>query len=336
MLVAVAALAGCGAGANAAAGTSVTAGASADTSAAAQATAAPFRLSLVAEPQAGVRPFTTLIAGARHSIELTMYELSDRTVEHALAGAAAHGVDVRVALNGGYYSERSSYNDAAYAYLLAHGVHVRDTPTYFALTHQKTLTVDGRVAAIMTLNFDGLYASTRDYAILDRRGADVRAIVAAFDDDWVGRRDTPRHGSGDLVWSPGAQDDVLGLIEHARHSIELEEEELAYTPAITALCADARHGVEVRIVMTYASDWRDAFAQLRGCGASIRLYHGQSYYIHAKLLIADGRTALVSSQNLSTGSLQDNRELGITVTDPAIVSALAADFRSDYAGGQTN
>ena len=86
-------------------------------------------------------------------------------------------------------------------------------------------------------------------------------------------------------------------------------------------------------MMTYASEWRDAFAQLRGCGASIRLYHGQSYEIHAKLLIADGRTALVSSQNLSTGSLEDNRALGITVTEPAIVSALEGDFRSDYAGG---
>lgn len=312
---------GCGAAASATAGAN---------------TAAASQLSLVAEPQAGVQPFTALIAGARHSIELTMYELKDPTVERALAAAAARGVDVRVALNGGYYSERSSENDAAYAYLSAHHVHVRYTPTYLALTHQKTLTVDGNVAAIMTLNFDGLYASTRDYAILDRRPADIRAIVAVFDDDWAGRRDTPSDGSGDLVWSPGAQDDVLGLIEHARRSLELEDEEMAYTPAITALCADARRGVDVRIVMTYASDWRDAFAQLRRCGVSLRLYHGQSYYIHAKLLIADRRTALVSSQNLSTGSLKYNRELGITVTEPVIVSALEGDFRSDYAGGQTS
>jgi phosphatidylserine/phosphatidylglycerophosphate/cardiolipin synthase-like enzyme len=319
VLVALVLLAGCGAATNATA-----------------ATPASSQLSLVAEPQAGVRPFTTLIAGARHTIELTMYELSDPTVERDLAAAAARGVDVRVALNGGYYSERSTYNHAAYAYLSEHHVHVRYTPTYLALTHQKTLTVDGRVAAIMTLNFDTLYASTRDYAILDRNPADIRAIVAVFDDDWVARRDTPTDGSGDLVWSPGAEDDVLGLIEHARHSIDLEDEEMAYAPAITALCADARRGVDVRIVMTYDSDWRGAFAQLRGCGASIRLYHGQSYYIHAKLLIADRTTALVSSQNLSTGSLKYNRELGITVTDPAIVSALEADFGSDYAGGQTS
>ena len=323
VLVALVLLAASGAGANA-------------TAATATATAASSQLSLVAEPQAGVQPFTAQIGGARHTIELTMYELYDRTVERDLAAAAARGVDVRVALNGGYYSGHSDNNDPAHAYLSAHHVHVRYTPTYFALTHQKTLTVDGRVAAVMSLNFDNLYSSTRDYAILDRNPVDVRTIVGVFDDDWAGRRDTATDGSGDLVWSPGAQDDVLGLIEHARRSLELEDEEMAYAPATAALCADARRGVKVRLVMTYDSDWRDAFAQLHGCGVSIRLYHGQSYYIHAKLLIADRRTALVSSQNLSTGSLKYNRELGITVTDPAIVAALEGDFGSDYAGGQTS
>ena len=146
----------------------------------------------------------------------------------------------------------------------------------------------------------------------------------------------PGDGSGDLVWSPGAQDDVLGLIEHARHSIELEDEEMAYTPAITALCADARRGVDVRIVMTYDSDWRDAFAQAARLRRSIRLYHGQSYYIHAKLLIADGGRRWSARRTCRRDRCKYNRELGITVTEPAIVSALEADFGSDYAGGQTS
>jgi phosphatidylserine/phosphatidylglycerophosphate/cardiolipin synthase-like enzyme len=336
-LVALVLLAGCGAGAGAGARTVARSGPEAVTVASpARAAVAQrrSRLSLIAEPEVGARPFLALIGGARHRIELTMYELSDRVVERALASAAVRGVDVRVALNGGYYSERDAYNAPARAYLSAHRVHVRYTPTYFALTHEKTLTVDGRVSAIMTLNFDGLYASTRDYAILDRRAADVRAIVAAFDDDWAGRLDSPSRGSGDLVWSPGAEGDVLGLIDHARRTIELEDEEMAYEPATDALCGAARRGVRVRIVMTYESDWRAALARLRRCGAWVRVYHGQSYYIHAKALVADGRVALVGSQNLSAGSLGANRELGITVGDRAIVSALARDIARDYAGAQ--
>jgi cardiolipin synthase A/B len=287
-------------------------------------------ITVLAEPQAGVAPFLALIAGARTSIDLTMYELTDLQVQRALATAAHRGVSVRVLLNGGYYSKRETTNAAAYRYLSEHGVHVRYSPGYVALTHQKTLTVDGDESAIMTLNFDGLYASTRDYAVLDRRPADVAAIVAAFDADYAAHRTTASTGTGDLVWSPHAAATVLGLIAAAQRSLDLENEEMAYAPAREALCAAARRGVTVRVVMTYASEWRSDFAQLRGCGVNVRLYHGQRYYIHAKLLVADRRRALVGSQNLSTGSLQYNRELGIVLSARGPVSRLDADFTADY------
>jgi phosphatidylserine/phosphatidylglycerophosphate/cardiolipin synthase-like enzyme len=290
-------------------------------------------LQLLAEPQAGDAPFLRMIDGARHSVELTMYELYDTRIEAALAGAARRGVDVRVLLNGGYYRERESANTGAYSYLRAHGVKVRYTPTYFALTHQKTLTVDGEDSAVMTLNFDGEYATTRDFAVLDGQPADVRAIVATFDADWAGRQITAASGTGDLVWSPGAEPAFLDLISSARSSIDLENEEMDYTPATEALCAAARRGVRVEVVMSYESDWTRALDELSACGAKVRLYHGQRYYIHAKLLLIDGRTALVSSQNLSTTSLKYNRELGIELTSPVIVSQLGRDFANDYSDG---
>jgi cardiolipin synthase len=290
------------------------------------------QLTLVAEPQAGVAPFLKMIDGARTSIDLTMYELFDQRLEQALVAAEHREVDVRVLLNGGYYSEREDTNAHAYSYLHSHGVHVRYSPTYFALTHQKTLTVDGRESAIMTLNFDDLYASTRDYAVIDSQPADVTAVTAAFNADYAGQRITASTGTGDLVWSPGTAPTILRMIHAARHSIDLEDEEMAYAPATSALCDAARSGVAVRVVMTFATEWQDDFAQLERCGVSVHLYHGQRYYIHAKLLLVDGRRALVSSQNLSTGSLSYNRELGITITTPALLTELAGDFASDYAG----
>jgi len=299
-------------------------------------TAAPAAasLQLIAEPQAGIAPFLQRIDGARSSVDLTMYELFDRRIEQALAADAKRGVDVRVLLNSGYYRTPDTKNAQAYSYLAAHGVHVRYSPTYFALTHQKTLTVDGRESVIMTLNFDGLYASTRDFAILDNQPADVQAITEAFDADYSARRIVASSGTGDLVWSPGngAETAVLKLLGSATKSIDLEDEEMDYPAATTALCQAARRDVQVRIVMTAEATWDSAFADLRACGASIHLYYGQAYYVHAKLLLVDGRTALVSSQNLSIGSLEYNRELGITVTTPAILTELAADFANDYTG----
>ncbi len=290
---------------------------------------------VIAEPGSGVTPFMRLISGARHSLTLTMYELRDQQVERALVAAHARGVTVRVLLDKGYYGHGDNENASAYGYLRDHGVSVRYTAMYFAYTHQKTLTADGRVAAIMTLNFDGLYPSTRDYAVIDRRVTDVKAIVTVFNADWSHKKlASPATAGGDLVFSPHAATSFTTMITGARHSIELESEELAYKPAISDLCAAARRHVQVRIVMTYEHEWLAALRKLSGCGAGVRIYHGQSYYIHAKLLLVDGRWALVGSQNLTTTSLDYNRELSIRLTAAGPLHSLTADFNGDYSGGE--
>ena len=68
-----------------------------------------------------------------------MYELEDTRAEAALAADSERGVDVRVILNSSY---TRSDNDAAFALLQAHGVHVHWASSRYALTHQKTLVID--------------------------------------------------------------------------------------------------------------------------------------------------------------------------------------------------
>jgi phosphatidylserine/phosphatidylglycerophosphate/cardiolipin synthase-like enzyme len=290
---------------------------------------------LIVEPQAGgSAPFVKLIEGARRRIDVTMYELSDPAVESALAAAERRGVRVRVILNGGYYSHHETTNGAADAYLNSHGVWVRYSPDSFALTHQKTLTVDGRESAIMTLNLTSqYYATSRDFAVLDSQPADVAAIERVFDADWHARPITPSSGVGDLVWSPGATAPIMRLIDSARHTLSVENEELADGDVTSALCRDARRRVDVRLVMTYSSEWRAAFAQLAGCGVHVRLYHGEHpIYVHAKLIVADGGRAFVGSQNFSVTSLARNRELGIITRSRPVVAGLGGTFARDYAG----
>ena len=82
-------------------------------------TIAAGRLALITEPQAGVAPVLSALRGARHRVEMVMYEDEDSQVNAALAGDERRGVKVRVLLNGGYYGEGSAQNQAAYGYLRA-------------------------------------------------------------------------------------------------------------------------------------------------------------------------------------------------------------------------
>jgi cardiolipin synthase len=292
-------------------------------------------LRLLTEPASGIGPIYNLITGAKSSVDLTMYELADPTAEADLAADAARGVDVRVLLD--RHLEKS-HNTSAYNYLSARRVHVRWAPagtTY----HQKTLTVDNATSVIMTLNLVASdYPGTRDFAVIDTGHADVAAIVATFNADFAGRAITPPAGA-DLVWSPtNAKREVLSVIDGAKHTLAVEDEEMD-DPAVTAaLAAAARRGVHVTITMTADRDWDQAFTELARAGAHIRLYpdNASALYIHAKAIVADagrsGQRVLVGSQNFSVASLGYNRELGLLIGNARIVAAISATLARDYAG----
>ena len=222
-------------------------------------------LRLLTEPAAGIGPIYQLIAGARSSVDLTMYELNDPTAEADLTADAARGVNVRVLLD--QHLEKSR-NTAAYTYLAARRVHVRWAPSGTTY-HQKTLTVDNATSVIMTLNLVAEdYPNTRDFAVIDTNHADVAAIAATFDADFAGRPITPPDGT-DLVWSPtNAQASVLSVIDNATHSLAVEDEEMDDPTVTAALAAAAHRGVNVTITMTADSDWDSAFAQLAQAGAA--------------------------------------------------------------------
>jgi phosphatidylserine/phosphatidylglycerophosphate/cardiolipin synthase-like enzyme len=261
-----------------------------------------------------------------------MYELSDPTFEQALVSAEKRGVQVRVLLNGGYYGGGSSANEAAYSYLKANRVPVRWSPSRFALTHQKTLVADDKTAYIMTLNLvDEDYSTSRDFAVADTNSRDVSAIEATFTADWNNQSIGPSDGV-DLVWSPGALGSQTSLVNSARHTLDIYNEEMDDSAVTSALEAAARRGVDVKVVMTAASDWDSAFKKLTGAGVHVRTYKLDArLYIHAKMILVDGRRVFLGSQNFSAGSLDDNRELGIILSTRAIVRSLEGTFAGDYA-----
>ncbi len=64
--------------------------------------------------------------------------------------------------------------------------------------------------------------------------------------------------------------------------------------------------------------------------------HQHGLYIHAKAMVADYGTskqiAYMGSINFSKPSLTENRELGLYISDPAILQTLQKTIASDYAG----
>ena len=233
---------------------------------------------LVVEPSGGFSGVYNLINGAKHSIDVTMYEFSDTTAESDLAAAAARGVQVRVILD----QREKSTNDAAYRYFTDHKVGVVWSSASYEYTHQKTMVVDDSEAVIMTANLTSkYYATSRDFLVTDSGPADISAIVAVFDADYAHRSVTPGDGS-DLVWSPGSQDQLLAVINSATKSLRIYSEEMGDTTVEDALIAAAKRGVTVQVCGENADGEYDSdFSRLSRAGVQVS-YFSSSAALHPR------------------------------------------------------
>ncbi len=92
--------------------------------------------------------------------------------------------------------------------------------------------------------------------------------------------------------------------------------------------------MKVRVVLsdvTMTSSGQAAFSEVEGAGG--KFVTVSSPYVHAKAIVVDGKTAFVGSENLSTGSLQYNRELGVIFTVASQVQKVSTTIGSDFAKG---
>jgi cardiolipin synthase len=275
------------------------------------------------------------INSASSSIDVTMYELRDNTAVTDLVNREKAGVNVRVILD----RQHTSVNGSAYSTLKSAGVGVTYSSSAFVYTHQKTITVDHTTSLIMSGNLDSTYySSDRDYAVYDNDANDVSAIENVFNADYAKTSVTPNDGDN-LLWSPtDSQTRLLGLINGATRSLELEELEFSDTALVNAIVSAAKRGVRVRVVGMDPSSYRTQFNQVKSAGGSIVTYSSSGgLYVHAKAIVADYGTSTakveVGSQNFSDNSLNHNRELGLIANDPGVLTGVESTFTTDFANG---
>lgn len=295
-------------------------------------TPAPAALQLLVLPDDSNAPVLALIDGARESIRFKIYLLTSDEIVAALAAAANRGVDVKVLIEQNPVGGGES-NQRAADRLKEAGVSQRWAPSLYQLTHEKSLLVDGKQALMGTFNYtNSSFENNREYGLLISDPAVVAEIAAIFDADWAGKP-YERVRNPALVVSPlNSRAQIEALIDGARDSLWLEENTLLDDDIAGKLAAAAQRGVEVRFLGPLRTDETDLaednYQRLRAAGAQVsRLAEP---YVHAKVIVADGKQALVGSINLSHASINKNREMGMTTDDPAIIARIEAIFEQDW------
>jgi cardiolipin synthase len=226
--------------------------------------------------------------------------------------------------------------------------------------HGKIALIDGR-ALLSTGNFDSTNlciasekprSCDRDYSLVIDDRTVIDTLEKIFEADLVSARYDvksliPASLSDRLTVSPISLPPILAFIATARSTLEVETQYLKDPQLNAAIAAAAQRGVKVNVTVasacsfghpsdSEAKEFTDVYSAFDSAGVSTSMFssaskvNGHPGYVHAKVIVVDGKRAWVGSENGSTESLTQNREYGLIVDDSASVRTILTQASADH------
>jgi phosphatidylserine/phosphatidylglycerophosphate/cardiolipin synthase-like enzyme len=274
---------------------------------------------------------TGLMDAAQSEIALSMYQLGSSGCVDGLIRAHQRGVVVRVQIDA-----NQTVNDNPRSELEGAGIEVRSAPSEFSHAHSKVMIVDDAFAVVMSANMN-VYSmsSERNYGVINRDAQDVADLGAIFERDWAGQGTVDLSCTRLIVSPENARQRLVSFVEGAEASLDLAVMYVSDSEVLAAVKARAQAGVPVRVLLANP-EWIDSnpetATELSAAGIETRYLY--EYELHAKLVVADG-VPFVGSENMSFNSLENNREVGLFVTESEPAAAIVSQFETDWAAGVT-
>ncbi len=292
--------------------------------------------SLIVLPDDTGQPIVDAINAAQRSIRIKMFLFSDPSLLAAAVAAQQRGVRVRVMLNPARRSGEAE-NKSSRKMLEEGGVEVADSNPSFDITHEKSLVVDEETAFVHSLNWETKNLTvTRDYAVVTSHRQEVDEIVQCFDADWSRETFDPGEESH-LIWcNVNGRNRIARFIDAANESLFLQNERYQDEVIIERLVRATRRGVKLHVLarpMHFLKAGKlvegvEGLRILEDLGAKVHRLKGLK--LHAKMMLADGKRAIIGSINLAPGSFDSRRELAIDVHDEAVVKRLREVVSQDW------
>ena len=292
--------------------------------------------SLIVMPDDTGKPILDAIDGARKSIRIKIFLFSEPSLIAAVIAAHQRGVKVRVMLNPARRSGEPE-NEVTRKALEAAGIAVLDSNPAIDVTHEKSMVVDDEIAFIQSLNWETKNLTvTRDYAVVTSHRHEVDEVVQCFDADWERKPFNPGEDSH-LIWcNINGRNRVARFIDQATESLFLQNERYQDEVIIERLVRATHRGVKVHILARPAHTLKkgklvegvEGLRILQDLGAKVHRLKGLK--LHAKMMLADGKSAVIGSINLAPGSFDSRRELAIEVHDEAVVNRLQQVVHHDW------
>jgi cardiolipin synthase len=310
------------------------------------------------------------IRGAKASVNIELYifakgKMAEQFVE-ALCAKAHEGVEVRVLVDS--VGERlgklgDKMKECGVNFQIYKPRKLFSIAKTGDRTHRKIITVDGRIGFTGGLAIDDRWAGDarnpdewRD-TVVRVEGPAVLLLQRVFLEDWLyttgevldGPRQFPvPQEVGDVKAQAVASSRTSQLsgaklhyyipMQAARDHIWIENAYFLPDKDVrVALCAAARRGVDVRVVVPgehidikavrYAA--RGYYEEMLEAG--VKIYEYQPTMIHCKVMVVDGVWSSIGSMNFTARSMKANAEANVAIYDASFANQVRAVIEADIA-----
>lgn len=276
-------------------------------------------MKLIVEPDEGIAPVLTAIKQAKRSIDILIFRLDRTDLARALEDAVARGVVVRALTahtnRGGDKSLRRLE-----LHLLERGVTVSRTADDLIRYHGKMMLVDGKVLHLYGFNFTALdIDKSRSFGVVTRNAKLVQEAAKLFAADFDRQPYTPSSTSRLIVSPETSRARLAEFLSGAKRQLLIYDPGLTDDAMLRIIAAKLEAGVDVKIIGKVEAKWK------LGCWEK---FPGRR--LHVRTIVRDGQRAFLGSQSLRKLELDKRREVGVVITDRAVVEQLMAVFARDW------
>ncbi len=275
-------------------------------------------MQVIIQPEAGVNPIVKAIQTARKTIDIFIFRFDRIEVEKALGAAVQRGVVVRALIahtNRGGEARLRKLEQR----LLEAGMQVSRTSDDLLRYHAKFMIVDGRMLQLFGFNFTKSDIDrSRSFAISTRHAKTVAEAAKLFEADSNRQAFTP--GKSHLVVSPeNARAMLSAFLAGARRELVIYDANVVDPVMIRLLKERAAKGVKISII-----------GDMKGKDKGIAERKLATMRLHVRAIVRDGTNAFVGSQSLRKDELENRREVGLIINNPAVARKILTIFEQDW------
>lgn len=209
-----------------------------------------------------------------------------------------------------------------------------DNSKLYNFVHTKLILIDD-ISIITTGNLSySSFTTNREFFVISQNLADMQSLKHIFNADFIGKEIS--ESTTNLVISPiNSRKKIETLLESARENIFLYAENFGDENILSILSQKVSNGIPVVICMadpSKVSSNTKAIKLLQNKGIDVRT--SKKPVIHAKVALIDGMYNYIGSENFTTNSLDENREIGLlTRSSPEFKEMFQKVFESDCPQG---